>query len=165
MGEHDEIREAVLIVLAGREGQGLLPGGLVSFSDRGGFAVLIVGIVLQARRVGSEVPEGERLPRLGRVGQVLRQGCVEVELALLHEEHHQRASEDLGGGGDLERGIGPDLRLGLQVRETVCGDLLELAVANDGQGHTGDMVLLHDGMDVVVHERRGRAAVWCLGGT
>src|SRR6218665_1688569 len=79
MGEHDEIREPVFAALAGRVGQGLLPGGLVPLGDRGG-AGLIVGTVLQARRVGGEVPEGERLPGLGCVGQICREGLVEAEL-------------------------------------------------------------------------------------
>ena len=78
-------------------------------------------VPLEPTRVGQQVPHRDLRARLAvrraELREVAAHGCVEVDLPLVDELHHQRRGPHLGDGLDHERRIGPDLETGTQVND------------------------------------------------
>ena len=70
----------------------------------------------------------------GQLGHVAAHAVVERKLAVAGEQQQRESGELLGGGGDVEHGVGVDADAPLDVGEAIAGGMHELAAANDANG-------------------------------
>ncbi len=93
-----------------------------------------------AAHVGQQVAGGDR--SLGRLvlqaqfGQILFHRRVEADQPLFDEAHDDGAGDRLGGGADLEQGVGRDRQGVLDAGDAKTGQLLA-AVMEQPDGHAG----------------------------
>jgi hypothetical protein len=93
------------------------------------------GPVAQTARVMQQVVDGDRVPDVAELGDVLADVVGELDATLLHEHRDRETGELLGHGGDVEHGRGRDGHAVLETREAVALAQEHFAVAHDGDRH------------------------------
>ena len=122
----------------------------------------IAAILLEPRRVGHDVPEGDRLRvRRGNLEvDVAIDVGVEIELPLLDELHYGRPGEELTRRADAkECALGIDRSTVGHIGVAITIGIEERAVLDDGDGRAGDMFVAQIGSHDSVEERRELAAI------
>src|SRR5436853_6187550 len=102
---------------------------------------------------------GDVRPALRRVLQVFRGPVVHRQLAVLSQQQDARGRELLGQRSNLENGLRPDRHVQLDVGQAIGADADTLAVADDVQSQSWNVMLFHLRVQVFVHsicERAGQ---------
>ena len=122
-------------------------------------------VARQARTMRHEVSRRHSLP--GDVvlqrepWKVLRDRFIPLELPLFHEDSHRHGREGFGGGADGKERVRGDGLVRLHVPEPVAFRHYDLAVLDDGDGHSGHTPALHRGLHELVEP--GERRRWCNG--
>ncbi len=114
--------------------------------------VEFVRVVLEARGVSEQLPDGDAPPVRRCAREVLRQRVVEAEPAVLGEQQDAGGGELLADGAGLEDRAGRDRHAVLEVRLAVALFLDDPSVAHDQQRESRDVPGGHLRLDVVVDD-------------
>jgi hypothetical protein len=136
MAEQDVAAVAVVEALAGRELKRLVAEALEGFGDgrREAARLPVLGERGEARHAGGvrqEVVDGDGLPRLGALRDVLADRVRDGEPAALLQEEDGRGRELLGDGAEAELGLRRVRHVQLVVRHAVALAEEHAAVARD----------------------------------
>ncbi len=141
LGEQEEARVAVEVLVSGLEVQRFLPDDGVERVLAGGHVLPVdpteieeLQVITQAAGVLHQVPDGDRGPVPGNLGNVLPHLVVDVELSVLLQEKNGEHRELLRGGADVEDRGGGDRDPELQVRHPVPAGVVDRPLAEDAQG-------------------------------
>src|SRR5688572_32818805 len=97
-----------------------------------------------------QVPDGDRLPRLRRAFKILAYAVVELDLAILDQQHDAGSDKLFADGTDLVKRLRRGWNIELDVRETVNQYLHDLLVLNYNLRKSRKMLPLHFRLDVVL---------------
>src|SRR5687767_9773001 len=98
-----------------------------------------------------QVPDGDRLPRLRRAFKILAYAVVELDLAILDQQHDAGSDKLFADGTDLVNRLRRGWNIELDVSETVTQHLHDLLVLNYNQRKSRKMLPLHFRLDVVIN--------------
>lgn len=156
--EEDKIGVGVLVELAGREVE-------VQLKHRVLPCLLIVGVVKADSRhqsivgqtglMSDQMSNGNVLPFLGKVGQDISHGLVELDLGLFDQLHDQCGGERLSDGADIETVGHFDRCVLLDVRNPVGFFFDRFSILDDQKGEAGNMLTGHLRLNVSI-DRVGR---------
>ena len=108
-------------------------------------------VAFDAGGVGKQMPYGDVGPGVRQVLQVFADFVIHGELAILREEENPSGRKLFGDRADLEDGFRRDARAQLQIGQAIALGLDRGAIPNHGQGHTGNMPLLHLRGQIIIH--------------
>jgi hypothetical protein len=108
-------------------------------------------VVLDARCVSEKMPNSDAVPRLGRVGKILRDFVLESDLALLDQHHDRCGGELLGIRPDFINGRVRGRDVELKVGDAVTLGFDDFAIANNRDRDARDTPCSHLRADVIIH--------------
>jgi len=107
----------------------------VSFSQREWSARSWYGPCLSGNWIGAITRQ--------RIVEIVLNGCIELELALINQLHHRVCKHCLGEGRTIHNGV-RGARISLGVTDAVGVDVTDLAVIDDRNGHALGVGVRHD---------------------
>jgi len=94
-----------------------------------------------------------------RLRQIGCEGLVEIEAAFIHQLQHHVSEGGLGERGAIHDRVGLERFFALHIAIAISGDMLDLAILDQGERHAFDVFARHQRFDLFVNCGRGQTLI------